>query len=130
MESHIEKKYDAEQKKTLRYLKASVSYNKFDFMLMNEKGFSSIEELLSKIKMLVSQYYEYVKYDEKPEKGERKAADEQALLIADLIDNFILKSGEKCSELQVKLLNLYKISLLELSYEKSSYNFDVQLNLT
>jgi len=37
----------------------------------------------------------YIGLDEKPEKGERKLADEQALLIADIIDQF---SGEATEE--------------------------------
>ena len=39
-----------------------------------------------------------MKLDDKPEKGERKLADEQALLIADIIDNYIDHEEEKEGE--------------------------------
>ena len=67
----------------------------------------------------------YIGLDEKPEKGERKLADEQALLIADIIDQF---TGEATEE-QLLHLQLFKISLLEFSYVLSKYNFDSALGL-
>ena len=54
-------------------------------------------------------------------------ADEQVVLIADIIDDFI--TSPSCTEDDGKKLELFKVSLLELSYEGSCYNFDVQLSL-
>jgi len=74
-----------------------------------------------------------VKLDDKPEKGERKLADEQVLLIADIIDNYIdneeeEKEGEQDIDGKRKL-DFFKVCLLEMAYETSCYNFDIQLAL-
>ena len=73
-----------------------------------------------------------MKLDDKPEKGERKLADEQVLLIADIIDNYIdneeEKEGEEVADAKRKL-DFFKVCLLERAYESSCYNFDIQLAL-
>jgi hypothetical protein len=54
--------------------------------MFRENIHSNLDEMISAIRPLVDKFYEYTKLDEKPEKGERKMADEQVLLIADMID--------------------------------------------
>ena len=84
------------------------------------------------IKTLTDEYFEFVKLDDKPEKGERKVADEQALLISDIIDNYIEHEEEKESEGDQEAkrnLDLFKVCLLENAYETSCYNFDIQIAL-
>lgn len=44
--------------------------------MFRSKDFESIEELMAKVNELTNQYFEFVKLDERPEKGERKMADE------------------------------------------------------
>jgi len=58
------------------------------------------------LEQLVGQYFEYVKVDDKPEKGERKLADDQALLVADVIDGYLSHTPNKS-------LELFKICFLE-----------------
>jgi len=65
--------------------------------------------------------------DEKPEKGERKMADEVVLLIADILDSVI--NSAVSSDKEKVHLHLFKICLLELAYEHSNYNFDLQVSL-
>ena len=44
--------------------------------MFRNKQFESIEDLMAKVDSLTTQYFEFVQLDEKPEKGERKMADE------------------------------------------------------
>ena len=90
--------------------------------MFRNKQFDTIEDLMAKVDSLTTQYFEFVQLDEKPEKGERKMADEQVLLIAEMIESYLSKESSKD-------LQLYKICLLEIAYEYSNYNFDIQLQL-
>jgi hypothetical protein len=57
-----------------------------------------------------------IQLDEKPEKGERKMADEMALLIAEIIEEWLAGDKE---------MMLYKVALMEIAFEYSNYNFDI-----
>ena len=105
----------------IRKAKAEITINKFEYMFRN-KQFDNIEDLMAKVNSLTAQYFEFVQLDEKPEKGERKMADEQVLLIAEMIESYLSKESSKD-------LQLFKICLLEIAYEYSNYNFDIQLQL-
>ena len=105
----------------LRKAKAQITINKFEYMFRS-KQFGSIEELMDKVKGLTTKYFEFVLLDEKPEKGERKMSDEQVLFIAEMIESYL--SIEVSKDLQ-----LYKICLLEIAFDFSNYNFDIQLQL-
>ena len=100
------------------------------FMVRGEtRTFNELkEDLMGSSKM----YFEFIKLDDKPEKGERKMADEMALLIGDMIDDCIEqeeeKEGEESQE-EKRYLDLFKICLLENAYETSCYNFDIQISL-
>ena len=59
----------------LRKAKAQITINKFEYMFRN-KQFENIEDLMAKVNSHTTQYFEFVQLDEKPEKGERKMADE------------------------------------------------------
>ena len=59
----------------IRHARALMSVNKFNF-LFRESNFNNFDELCAYLKPLVNQYYEFLILDEKPEKGERKIADE------------------------------------------------------
>lgn len=59
--------------------------------------------------------------DGKPEKGERKLADDLAILIDSILDTHF---NEKLDSLV-----LYRITLLEHALELSPYNFDIQMQL-
>ena len=61
-----------------------------------------------------------LEYDGKPEKGERKLADDLVILINELLDS---------NSTNVDSLVLYRIGLMEFALEKSPYNFDIQLQL-
>ena len=82
--------------------------------------------------MLTDQYFELATLDEKPAKGERKMADEMVLLVATIIENYIgdlAKQANKDTLDERVKLDVFKICLLELAYESSGYNFDMQLSL-
>lgn len=63
----------------------------------------------------------YLELDGKPEKGERKVADDMILLINDILVPF----GNKDIDQTV----LYRLGMMEYSMEQSPYNFDIQLAL-
>lgn len=86
--------------------------------MFRSKEFENIDELMEQINKLTTQYFEFVELDDKPEKGERKMADEQVILIAEMIESYLNKESSKD-------LQLYKICLLEIAYEYSNYNFDI-----
>ena len=77
---------------------------------------------------MLEKYHAYLKIDEKPEKGDRKMADEMVLLIADVLDSYLSRTHgiDKSERLN---LHLFKACLLELAYEHSNYNFDIQISL-
>ena len=108
-----------------RLFKAQIGLSKFKFIFRDSQYQS--DELIADLKAHMESYYEYVTVDDKPEKGERKMADEQALLIADIIDGYLRDKNPDSQE--SKNLELFKICLLEQNYEQSNYNFDVQLSL-
>jgi hypothetical protein len=58
--------------------------------------------------------------DGKPEKGERKAADDLVLMINELLDN---------DDSQVTSNVIYRMALMESALEVTPYNFDIQLAL-
>lgn len=68
-------------------MKANITLNKFKH-IFRTKSVATIEELQQNLQGLTKQYLEYIGLDEKPAKGERKLADEQVLLISDVIDSF------------------------------------------
>ena len=61
--------------------------------------------------------------DGKPEKGERKIADDIVILINEMVEEETRQSSDR------ELWTIYRIGLLEYSLEKSPYNFDIQLAL-
>ena len=61
----------------------------------------------------------YVELDGKPEKGERKMADDLVILINEVLEPLFLS--------QIDSLVAYRIGLLEFALEKSPYNFDIQV---
>lgn len=87
--------------------------------------YASFEELEADLRKLIKKFFEYQRLDEKPAKGERKLADELAILIGDMIDEYI----ESHKDEETKLLDLYKIALFEIAYTESGYNFDIQIGL-
>jgi hypothetical protein len=76
---------------------------------------------LQDVKGMHEEYLKTLELDSKPEKGERKLADDWVLII-----NEVLDKDFKCTADSVAL---YRISILEYALEKSPYNFDIQLQL-
>ena len=115
----------------VRKMRAKITQNKLRYMFRAQVP--QLGAFQETIKKLTDEYFEFVKLDDKPEKGERKLADEQVLLIADIIDNYIdneeeEKEGEQDIDGKRKL-DFFKVCLLEMAYETSCYNFDIQLAL-
>ena len=82
------------------------------------KHYMNMFELEEQTKLLQTLYFDNLKLDGKPEKGERKIADDFVLLIAELW--FTHPNAEK---------ELYCIGLLEYALRISPYNFDIQMAL-
>lgn len=55
-------------------------------------------------------------------------ADEQVLLIADIVEAYIQGAGKEFKEYAMHL-DLFKVCLMEIAYEFSNYNFDIQLQI-
>lgn len=72
------------------------------------------------VKAIHAEYLKALELDSKPEKGERKLADDLVILI-----NEILEQGSQ----EIDQWVLYRIGLLEYALEKSPYNFDINLQL-
>ena len=71
-------------------------------------------------KELQALYLQYIELDGKPEKGERKLADDLVLLI----DEKLGRSNDQRIETII-----YRIGLLEYALLLSPYNFDIQMSL-
>mmetsp|Transcript_8641 Transcript_8641/g.14628 ORF Transcript_8641/g.14628 Transcript_8641/m.14628 type:complete len:524 (+) Transcript_8641:690-2261(+) len=111
-----------------RKAKAHINLNKLANIFRSEFH-PSLDAFKAHLGELSQQFFAFLKLDDKPEKGERKFADEQALLIAEVVDMFILGSKGDLKQEDVSQLELFKICLLELAFEQSNYNFDIQLAL-
>ena len=79
-----------------------------------KKVFGLLEKANSK--EMIVEYMRILELDSKPEKGERKLADDLVILINEVLE-------KKNSELDSVVL--YRIGLLEFALEKSPYNFDI-----
>eukprot|EP00347_Sterkiella_histriomuscorum_P023059 403336110 len=86
--------------------------------LYNETEEEKLKEIVTQIH---EEYFRLVQLDGKPEKGERKLADDLVVVINELLEP--LDSTENDSNY------LYRITLLEFALEKSPYNFDIALAL-
>lgn len=78
----------AKENNKTRHCKALIGVNKLKFIL-NYQSIATFEELQATVSVLVKQYHNFFTVDERPEKGERKIVDEQALLISDIIDSYL-----------------------------------------
>lgn len=74
------------------------------------------------VRDLHEEYFLQGNVDGKPEKGERKIADEFILLINEILD-------ERENSQGVDHWTLYRIGMLEYGLERSPYNFDIQYAL-
>lgn len=122
---------DSKSDNPLRQGRAQITLAKFQY-IFRDSQFANLDDLKAFVAPLVDQYFELCKLDEKPEKGERKMADEMVLLVATIIDNYVgdlVKQGNVETMQERINLDLFKVSLLELAYESSGYNFDMQLSL-
>ena len=121
----------AQKPNKVRHACAEISLAKFEYIFRNEPP-KSLSELQQIVGPLLQKYHAYLKMDEKPEKGDRKMADEMVLLIADVIDSYLTKGtaqGDPVDKGEKLKLHLFKSCLLELAYEHSNYNFDMQISL-
>lgn len=75
---------------------------------------------------MFAKYLEYCELDKKPEKGERKFADDIILLIAQILEDNIIKINNSKKSFKYDLL---KICLLEHAYDLSNYNYDILIYL-
>jgi hypothetical protein len=69
------------------------------------------------IEELHSEYLRILELDSKPEKGERKIADDLVILINELLQHLFKNEFDS--------FVLYRIGLMEYAMERSPYNFDI-----
>lgn len=68
-------------------------------------------------------YLEYAKLDGKPEKGERKIADDFVLILSEVIEDAVAK--ENRNEPACSQLDIFRMGILEYALSASPYNFDI-----
>lgn len=103
--------------------RARVLLNKFKLQRMmclckNNRSFAE---------MLLKQYMEFRKLDGKPEKGERKIADDFILLFDEVLKEEVQKEARDVG--YVSEVDLLRIGVLEYALKQSPYNFDIQMAL-
>ena len=72
---------------------------------------------------LLQLYLEFSKLDSKPEKGERKIADDFILLFDEVLKE--VADAEDRSVAQISSTDLFRIGVLEFALSLSPYNFDI-----
>ena len=106
------------QTEPLRKLRVKLNQTKLEMLLGVATHTCKVEELVT---LLQNDYADAIFLDGKPEKGERKAADDYVLMINELLDE---------DDSQVTPNVIYRIALMEYAMELSPYNFDIQLALS
>jgi len=72
---------------------------------------------------LLGMYLEFSKLDGKPEKGERKIADDFVLILDEVLQE--VASAEGRTEATVSQVDLFRMGVLEHALSLSPYNFDI-----
>ena len=72
-------------------------------------------------------YMEFKQLDGKPEKGERKIADDFILLFDEILESLVQQ--ENRGDSSISQLDLFRIAVLEYALTQSPYNFDIQMDL-
>ena len=94
----------------MRKVRIALNFFKLALLLNN------VEDRDELVKTLQNNYFDAILLDGKPEKGERKLADDYILMINELLDE---------DSDQVNTNALYRIALMEFAMELSPYNFDI-----
>mmetsp|Transcript_15965 Transcript_15965/g.21674 ORF Transcript_15965/g.21674 Transcript_15965/m.21674 type:complete len:217 (-) Transcript_15965:1519-2169(-) len=102
--------------------KARVLLNKakMESMLGHARTVADAERMLK-------QYLEFRTLDGKPEKGERKIADDFILLFDEVLEHSV--GTEVRTDGHISELDLMRIGVLEYALAQSPYNFDIQMAL-
>ncbi|CDW74130.1 UNKNOWN [Stylonychia lemnae] len=80
------------------------------------------ESLMWLATQMQTEYFKFIQQDGAPEKGERKLADDQVIIMNEVL-------GVAQSKDSIDALVLYRIAILEYALEISPYNFDISLAL-
>ena len=73
---------------------------------------------------LLGQYLEFSKLDGKPEKGERKIADDFVLLLEEVLQEASANEKSNTSS-KVNQIDVFRVGVLEYALSLSPYNFDI-----
>ena len=84
--------------------------------------YSESTDIKEIVKELTDAYFRMKDLDGKPEKGERKIADDIVLILNEILSEFTTSSD-------LDHWALYRLSLLEFALERSPYNFDISMAL-
>jgi len=85
-----------------------------------KKVFGLLQADAETVREIHSEYMKALELDSKPEKGERKLADDLVIVISELLTPL---------SKEVDHWLIYRVGLLEYALEKSIYNFDIQIQL-
>ena len=103
----------------IRKARASINVHKLRKIAGLYTFKDDLPKTLEIVKNLHNEYLSSIDLDGKPEKGERKIADDLVYLISDLLAPF--------ESNKIEPMSLYRIAIMEFAMEKSPYNFDIQL---
>ena len=77
----------------------------------------------SDAEQLLKLYIEFAKLDGKPEKGERKIADDFILIYDELLQEIV--DEEPRDQASISQVDIMRIGVLEYALNQSPYNFDI-----
>lgn len=100
----------AQQEDPMRKVRIALNHLKLAMLLNNVHNRDEL------VQQLQNEYFDAILMDGKPEKGERKLADDYILMINELLDE---------DSDQVNTNALYRIAIMEFAMELSPYNFDI-----
>lgn len=109
------------QEDSVRKLRATINLHKINKIFSFYTFKDDIVKTSEIVKLLHSEYQSFIKIDGKPEKGERKMADDYVILINEILEPYFHK--------KIDSIVLYRIGLLEYALGISPYNFDIQMQL-
>lgn len=95
-------------------------------MLGHFDGLTSLQFIHSdEFKAILSDYFEWLKLEETPEKGERRTSDDFVFVAEEVFR----ESVSDCEPAVLSGVKIFRIALLEFWLAQSIYNFDIALQL-
>lgn len=110
-----------------RYYMSKITILKFRKILGYFDTLTSIEFLKSpELNEMLQDYFELIKIEDVPNKGERRASDDYIFIMEEIFRN----SVQDPNTLILNATKLFRIGVLDYCLKQSIYNFDIALQLT